>query len=177
MFTEEQFTDLVNKYINTVFRVALNYLKNPSDAEDVMQTVFEKLLRQTKSFESEAHIRYWLIRVTVNECRYMLRSPWRKQESIDDYARMLAFESREQSDLFQSVMALPKKYRLPIYLHYYEGYDTSDIAEILKIPKGSVPFPCLLLNIYGRWTAIGKTECNQSRSSVINWQRGWCNEV
>ena len=138
MFTEEQFTDLVNKYINTVFRVALNYLKNPSDAEDVTQTVFEKLLRQTKPFESETHIRYWLIRVTVNECRYMLRSPWRKQESIDDYARMLAFESREQSDLFQAVMDLPKKYRIPIYLHYYERYDTSDIAEILKIPKGTV---------------------------------------
>ena len=101
MFTEEQFTDLVNKYINTVFRVALNYLKNPSDAEDVMQTVFEKLLRQTKPFESETHIRYWLIRVTVNECRYMLRSPWRKQESIDDYARMLSFESRDRATCFK----------------------------------------------------------------------------
>lgn len=138
MFTEQQFTDLVNKYINTVFRVALNYLKNPADAEDVTQNVFEKLLRQTKTFEGEEHIRYWLIHVTVNECRYILRSPWRKRESIDDYARMLAFESRQQSELFQTVMALPKKYRLPIYLHYYEGYDTKEIAQILKMPKGTV---------------------------------------
>lgn len=138
MFTEQQFTDLVNKYINTVFRVALNYLKNPDDAEDVMQNVFEKLLCQTKPFEGDAHIRYWLIHVTINECRYILRSPWRKRESIDDYTRKLSFDSREQSDLFQTVMSLPKRYRLPIYLHYYEGYDTNEIAEILKIPKGTV---------------------------------------
>ena len=138
MFTEEQFTDLVNKYINTVFRVALNYLKNPSDAEDVTQTVFEKLLRQTKPFESESHIRYWLIHVTVNECRYLLRSPWRKQDSIDDYARKLSFESREQSDLFQAVMQLDKKYRVPILLFYYEGYSTAEIASILGILEKTV---------------------------------------
>ena len=138
MFTEQQFTDLVNKYINTVFRVALNYVRNPSDAEDVTQNVFEKLLRQAKPFEGEEHIRFWLIHVTVNECRYLLRSPWRKRESIDDYVRLLPFESREQSELFQTVMALPKKYRLPIFLYYYEEYDTKQIAEILKIPKGTV---------------------------------------
>ena len=138
MFTEQQFTDLVNKYINTVFRVALNYLRNPSDAEDVMQTVFEKLLRQTKPFDGDAHIKHWLIHVTINECKYMLRSPWRKRESIDEYSRTLTFESRQQSDLFQTVMDLPKKYRLPIYLYYYEGYDTSEISEFLKIPKGTV---------------------------------------
>lgn len=138
MFTEEQFTDLVDKYINTIFRVALNYLKDPLDAEDVTQNVFEKLFCERKSFAGEAHIKHWLIRVTVNECRHILRSPWRKQRSIEDYARMPAFESREQSDLFRAVMELPKKYRLPIYLHYYEGYDTREIGEILKIPKGTV---------------------------------------
>lgn len=138
MFTEEQYTDLVNKYIDTVFRVALNCLKDPTEAEDVTQTVFEKLWRQTKPFAGEAHIKYWLIRVTINVCRQILRSPWWKQEPIEEYARMLSFKNQEQSDLFRAVMELPKKYRLPIYLFYYEGYDTGEIGRILQIPKGTV---------------------------------------
>ena len=136
--TDTQFTCLVDKYIDTVFRVALNYLRNPSDAEDVTQNVFEKLLRQRKPFESEAHIKHWLIRVTVNECKHLLRSPWRKTESFEDYARTLTFDSPARSDLFYAVMDLPKKYRLPIYLHYYEGYSTKEIAGILNIPNGTV---------------------------------------
>ena len=138
MFTEEQYTDLVNKYIDTVFRVALNYLKNPMEAEDVTQTVFEKLWCQTNFFEGEAHIKHWLIRVTINACKHILRSPWWKQEPIEDYARILAFENRERSDLFCAVMNLPKKYRLPIYLFYYEGYTTEEISKILKINHSTV---------------------------------------
>ena len=136
--TDTQFTCLVDKYIDTVFRVALNYLRNPSDAEDVTQNVFEKLLRERKPFESEAHIKHWLIRVTVNECKHLLRSPWRKTESFEDYARTLTFDSPARSDLFYAVMDLPKKYRLPIYLYYYEGYSTKEIAAIMKIPNGTV---------------------------------------
>ena len=138
LFTDAQFTCLVDKYIDTVFRVALHYLKNTADAEDVTQNVFEKLLRQRVPFESDAHMKHWLIRVTVNECKHLLRSPWRKTESLEDYARTLAFENPGQSDLFYAVMELPKKYRLAIYLHYYEGYSTKEIAGILKIPNGTV---------------------------------------
>ena len=125
-------------YINTVFRVALNYLKEPSDAEDVTQSVFEKLLRCGKPFESDDHIRHWLIRVAINECKHILRSPWRSHENIEDYARTLAFENQRRSDLFLAVMALPRKFRLPIYLHYYEGYSTQEIGQILKLPKNTV---------------------------------------
>lgn len=138
LFTDAQFTCLVDKYIDTVFRVALNYLKVPADAEDITQSVFEKLLRQRNEFESDDHIRHWLIRVTINECKHLLRSPWRKVGNLDDYARTIPFETTEQSDLYLSAMELPKKYRLPIYLYYYEGYSTKEIAEILKIPNGTV---------------------------------------
>ena len=138
LFTDAQFTCLVDKYIDTVFRVALNYLKVSADAEDITQSVFEKLLRQRKEFESDDHIRHWLIRVTINECKHLLRSPWRKVGNLDDYARTIPFETTEQSDLYLSAMELPKKYRLPIYLYYYEGYSTKEIAEILKIPNGTV---------------------------------------
>lgn len=138
MFTDEQFTCLVRRYIDTVFRVAFNYLKSPADADDITQNVFEKLLREKKPFESDEHIRNWLIRVTINECKKVLRSPWRRVESFDDYARTLTFDNPAHSDLFHAVMALPKKYRVAIYLHYYEGYSTAEIAGIMHIPKNTV---------------------------------------
>lgn len=138
MLTDQQFTCLVDKYIDTVFRVALNYLKDPMEAEDITQNVFEKLLRNQKPFESEAHVKHWLIRVTINECKHLLRAPWRQNLPLEEYAGTLAFDTPERSELFYAVMDLPKKFRLPIYLHYYEGYSTKEIAGILKIPLGTV---------------------------------------
>lgn len=138
MFTEAQFTGLVKKYIDTVFRLAFSYLKHRQDAEDATQNVFLKLHRQTKPFDSEDHMKHWLIRVTVNECKSMLRAPWRQSESFEEYAATLSFRDPERSTLFYAVMALPKKYRLPIYLYYYEGYSTAELADILKMPKGTV---------------------------------------
>lgn len=138
MFTDEQFTYLTTAYIDTVFRVALNYCRSRDDAEDITQNVFLKLLRQTKPFASEAHIKHWLIRVTINECKKLFLRPWRSDASFEDYAATLTFPSPEHSDLFYAVMGLPTKYRLPIYLHYYEEYSTTQIGQILNIPKGTV---------------------------------------
>lgn len=138
MFTDEQFTRLAKKYIDTVFRVALNYLKSGADADDVTQNVFLKLWKEKKPFASDEHIRNWLIRVTINECKSMLRSAWHSTENFDDYARTLTFVTPEHSELFYAVMELPKKYRMPIYLYYYEGYSTEEVASILSIPRATV---------------------------------------
>jgi len=138
MMNDEQFTRLVRRYIDTVFRVTLNYLKNPADAEDVTQITFEKLLKEKRSFESDEHIRNWLIRVAVNECKKLLRSPWRRAEPIEDYLTAVAFDNPAHSELYRAVMDLPKKYRMVIYLHYYEGYSTQEIGQILRVPKNTV---------------------------------------
>ena len=138
MFTDEQYTCLVKKYIDTVFRVALNYLKNRADAEDICQDVFLKLLQQKKPFQSEEHIRSWLIRVTINACKNVLRSPWHRRESLEDHIPPVSFASREHSELYAQVMALPVNYRIPLYLHYYEGYTTDEIGKILSLPGATV---------------------------------------
>lgn len=138
MFTDEQFTRLAKKYIDTVFRVALNYLRSGTEADDVTQNVFLKLWKERKPFDSEEHIRAWLIRVTINECKHVLRSPWRSAENFEDYAAKLSFVTPEHSELFYAVMDLPKKYRLPIYLYYYENYSTDEVAGILGIPRATV---------------------------------------
>lgn len=138
MLTNQQYTCLVKKYIDTVFRLALSYTKSPTDAEDIVQDVFFALYREKRRFETEEHIRHWLIRVTVNQCKKWHRSPWRKHISFSEYAAGMVDSGESAREILDAVMALPKKYRLPIYLYYYEEYSTEEIAEILKIPKGTV---------------------------------------
>ena len=136
--TDPQFTELTTKYIDTVYRLALTRMKNVPEAEDITQTVFLKLYRETKPFASEAHVKHWLIRVTINECNKVFRNPFRAAENIADYANTLHFETAEQSDLFDAVMALSEKYRLPIFLYYYEEYSTAEISKLLKLPVPTV---------------------------------------
>ena len=136
--TDPQFTELTTKYIDTVYRLALPRMKNVPEAEDITQTVFLKLYREPKPFASEAHVKHWLIRVTINECNKVFRNPFRAAENIADYANTLHFETAEQSDLFDAVMALSEKYRLPIFLYYYEEYSTAEISKLLKLPVPTV---------------------------------------
>ena len=136
--TDPQFTELTTKYIDTVYRLALTRMKNVPEAEDVTQTVFLKLYREPKPFASESQVKHWLIRVTINECNKVFRNPFRAAENIADYANTLHFETAEQSDLFDAVMALSEKYRLPIFLYYYEEYSTAEISKLLKLPVPTV---------------------------------------
>ena len=136
--TDPQFTELTTKYIDTVYRLALTRMKNVPEAEDITQTVFLKLYREPKPFASEVHVKHWLIRVTINECNKVFRNPFRAAENIADYANTLRFETAEQSDLFDAVMGLSEKYRLPIFLYYYEEYSTAEISKLLKLPVPTV---------------------------------------
>ncbi len=138
MLNRTDYTHLVETYIDTVFRTALNYTGHPSNAEDITQNVFLALLREKKPFASEEHIKYWLIRVTINECKKLFRSPWNRTVPLEEYAQSLSFPTPEHSELFYALMELPKKYRIPIYLYYYEEYSTEEIGKLLKLPKGTV---------------------------------------
>lgn len=138
MLPREHFTETAEKYMDTIFRIAFNYLKSQTEADDVTQEVLLKLYNTDKIFENETHIRNWLIRVTVNCCKKAFLSPWRRHEPLENYADKLFFLTPEHSDLFYKVMELPRKYRVAIYLYYYEGYHTEEIAGILHIPKATV---------------------------------------
>ena len=133
-----EFELLARRYMDMVFRLAFSYMKSASDADDVTQNVLLRLLRSTKPFESEEHARFWLVRVTVNECKRALRSPWRRTGDIEEYANELRFETAEHSELFYAVMELPEKYRTAIYLYYYEDYSTDEIARLTGTPAATV---------------------------------------
>lgn len=138
MLTEEQFCTLAKKHMDMIFRIAFNYLKDRSEADDITQNVLLKLLDTKKEFESDEHIKYWLIRVTINESKKALLSPWRNTEPIEDYASTIAFSMPEKGDVFTALMELPRKYRMALYLHYVEEYSSGEIARILKIPQSTV---------------------------------------
>ena len=136
--SKEEFTAFAEKYMDTIYRVAYSWTKNSDDANDVTQDVLIQLYKTTKEFTSDSHVKNWLIKVTVNQCKMLFRSPWRKMEDIGEYADTLGFEEKSHLDLFRAVMNLDKKYRVPLLLFYYEGYSTAEIASILGIPEKTV---------------------------------------
>ena len=135
---KEEFTVFAEKYMDTIYRVAYSWLKNSHDANDVTQDVLIQLFRTDKEFESDSHLKNWLIRVTVNQCKMVFRSPWNRMEDVETYAETLGFEDENHMDLFNAVMKLDKKYRVPLMLFYYEGYSTAEVASIIGIPEKTV---------------------------------------
>ena len=136
--TDQQFVPLAQRYMDTIFRIAYSYLRSQADADDVTQDVLIQLYKTETAFESDDHLKHWLIRVTVNRCKNIFRSPWRKVEDIADYENSLTFEAPEHRELFDAVMVLDKRYRLPVLLYYYEGYSQKEIAGLLSLPEETV---------------------------------------
>ena len=138
MLDTAQFNACAAKYMDTVFRLAFSMLKSPADADDVTQNVLLSLYRTDYQFESDEHVRSWLMKVTVNECRKVWRRPFRRHENIDDYAETLAFEDPSYQDLFEAIMQLDRDKRTVIVLYYIEGYSIKEIAEILNVPAATI---------------------------------------
>ena len=133
---ERALTEAMLRHKDRVFRLAVSCLKRYADAEDVLQEVFIKYYRSAPAFEGEEHEKAWLIRVTVNACISLLRSPWRRLVSpLPDNLPASAPEGQRLIDL---VRRLPAKYSIPLHLHYYEDYSVKEIASILRISEGTV---------------------------------------
>ena len=126
---------LYTQHGNMVYRLALSYLKSRPDAEDVTQQVFLRLLEHQREI-TPGKERSWLAAVTANLCRNILCSAsWRRTEPLSEE---LVFQDGDQSEVFRAVMELGEQERVAVYLYYYEGYDTREIARILKISRTAV---------------------------------------
>lgn len=132
MRSEQEVNRAIERYADTVRRICFVHLKNRADTEDIFQTVFVKYLLHGEPFASEEHERAWIIRVTLNACKDLLKSFFRSRtvplEELTDRAMPAETEQRK---VLQAVLALPVPYRDVIYLHYYEGYTAPEIAGIL----------------------------------------------
>lgn len=135
----QAFEEAAKKYKDHIYAVAFNYFRNQADADDIVQDVLLKLYRADREFESDDHVRNWLLRVAVNQCKKVSVSSWfRKNMPLETYAESLRYETPEKSDLFFAVMNLPKKYRIAVHLFYYEDYSTREIADMLKLKEATV---------------------------------------
>lgn len=134
-----EFSRIARKYTDVVYRATLSYCKNKSDAEDAVQNTFLKLLKIDTKFEDDEHIRKWLVRTAMNECKNMWKSFWhRNVTSIDDLEKEPEYIESDKQELFNEVMKLSNKYSAVLHLYYYEGYSCKEIAEILNVSESVV---------------------------------------
>jgi RNA polymerase sigma factor (sigma-70 family) len=137
--TDEAFAQAARTYGDTVYRVAYHALNNPADAEDVAQTVLLRLYEHKKEFESEEHMKHWLLRVAVNESRKLLRSFWRRTSvPLEEWRETAAPEDPAKAEVLEAVMALEPKYRLAVYLYYYEGLSVAEAAAAMRANPSTV---------------------------------------
>lgn len=122
-----------------VFAAAYSLLKNREDSEDTVQDVFLRYYSCGKQFDSDEHLRAWLLRVAVNRARDLLKSAhYQRTVPLELDPGAEAFPGDESRELFRAVTELPEAYRVVIHLHYYEDYPVKEIARVLRLPQATV---------------------------------------
>jgi RNA polymerase sigma factor, sigma-70 family len=134
--TENYVHYLIETYSDMLIRITYSYMKNLSDAEDITQEVFIKIIEKQPSFETEKHEKAWLIRCSINLCKDRLKSSYFKNTTSleDDFIEV----TPEDNYVIDAVLNLPLKYRSIVLLYYYEGYSISEISNILSLKEATV---------------------------------------
>lgn len=132
MRNEKEAENAVKLYADLVRRICFLHLKNHADTEDIFQNVFLKYILRSDAFESPEHEKAWLIRVTINECKNLLKSFHRtKTIDLDSLSEQAGEWEEKDTKVLEAVLALPPKYKNVIYLFFYEGYTAVEISKIL----------------------------------------------
>ncbi len=133
--TESRITEIYTRQVHTVWRVCYSFMQNPHDTDDMVQETFVKLMTKGPVFDDVNHERGWLIVTASNLCRDALKAKARQHENLDDH-RELAADEPVLDDLLSMILKLKDNYKTVLYLFYYEGYQITEIADLLRI---SVP--------------------------------------
>ncbi len=143
-YEQERIYDL---YFDTVYKVCFLYMKNHADAQDLTQETFCQMLRKPFHYESDEKAKAWLIVSASNLCKNQLKKWWmRKIVSYDDSIGdslaglddLAGTQGEVLNEIYQTVMGLDKKYAIPTYLYYYEGYTTAEIANLLEVNQSTI---------------------------------------
>ena len=133
----DSFSYIFKNYSDTVYRIAVHNTDSLSDAEDITQEVFVKLLESTKTFRDSEHIKAWLIRVTLNKCHNYRRD--KKRTVIAEIQPEDNISTNDSTlSVLDAVKKLPSNQRNAIYLHYYEGYTAKEIGKLLSVSTNTV---------------------------------------
>lgn len=134
---KELFRKVYRQHVGTIYKISLSFLKNVEDSKDVVQEVFIKLLKSHKEFESDEHLKAWLIVTTSNHCKNIVSNWWWKRKSIEENS-VVVEETSKEDEIYNLVFELPDKYKIPVYMYYYEGYNSREIAKILGKPESTI---------------------------------------
>ena len=138
---KNNFDKIVDTYADMVYRIALVQMKNVDDAQDIFQEVFLRLVKNIDKIENEEHLKFWLIRVTINCAKTSLKTLLRNRTlPIEENVRLQqSFESGNSSlDLFEKINKLPKKYSTVLFLFYYEELSIKEISSITKQKESTI---------------------------------------
>ena len=136
--TNKNIAEIYERHVDTVYKVCFMFMKNVPDTEDAVQNTFIKLIKERKKFENEEHEKAWLIVTASNLCRNTLKHWWRKNVDIASVVETEALQNNKTDETLEHVLNLPEKYKTVIYLYYYEGYSSGEIAKILKRNESTV---------------------------------------
>lgn len=135
---DEEIAEIYYRHVDTVYRICFSYMKNAADTEDMVQETFLKLMTHSQQFESESHEKAWLIVTAANTCKDELRRWKRRLEHLVPQSVPDNTTYEPCSSMLDAILALPAKYKDIVYLHYYEGYRTAEIATLLHRPESTV---------------------------------------
>ncbi len=136
---QNDFAEFYKRHFRAVYRICYIFMQNCADAEDCTEDTFVKAMTNGTAFTDEKHERAWLTVTARNICKDKLKHWWNKKtEPISDYEETLRSDETMHDDVLEAVMSLPEKYKDVVYLHYYEGYQTDEIAKMLKRPASTV---------------------------------------
>lgn len=136
--TNKEILEIYDRHVDTVYRVCFAYMKNAPEAEDMTQETFLRLISHDKPFENQRHEKAWLIVTASNLCKDTLKKWWRYSENIDDYTYLAQEPSETGNEVLDAILALPPDYKDAVYMYYYEGYTTVEIARHLSCPESTV---------------------------------------
>lgn len=134
---KEYFSQIYERWADDIYRLCLLIMKNKADAEEAVSDTFVRLMEYRPSFECVEHGKAWLLKTASNICRNMHRSSWKKRVVCDDDV-LKYMKNDEQISIMEDVLALPQKYREIIYLHYFQGYKASEIAQMTGLKESTV---------------------------------------
>lgn len=132
---DREYEEILYQYSDMITRICILNLRNSDDAKDCFQNTFIKLLKTDTVFHDKNHLKAWLIKVCINECKHYRLKFYSHTMNIDD---VMIVKENQELKLLPEVLKLPKNYKNILYLYYYEGYHINEISQMLQINENTV---------------------------------------
>lgn len=138
--TDEKLAELYQRNVDMVYRLCYMYLKNPSDADDAVQSIFLKFIESKQEFNQIEHEKAWFIVTTKNHCKNILKSWWNSHRTDFESLPETAYwdNHRQQSEIIEKLLLLPEKYKITLYLYYFEEYSIKEISKLLGRKESTI---------------------------------------